>query len=381
MHEKLFSQIDALLPSTLDMLEDICNIESQTCDKAGVDAVCDYCVKFAEKHGFKTEIFPQSVSGNTALITMNPEATLPPITLSAHMDTVHPRGSFGSPATRRDSENMYAPGVMDCKGGIAASFLAMLALIGCGFDKRPIQLYLQSDEENSSATSNKETVKKMCEVAEGSVGFINLEGYVAPTAVLSRKGIIRYRFTVHGRAIHSARCAYGANAIAEAADKILSLEEMKDVGGLTCNCGVISGGTAVNTVAEKCTFLADIRFVNSEQLELAREKVIEIAKKTRIEGCYTELEEISFRPAMPLVERNVDFLEKINEIYEKCGLPLLSARDCVSGSDAAYITECGVPCVDCLGTEGGNIHSTREYARLTSLAESAKRIASVIYYI
>ena len=72
------------------------------------------------------------------------------------------------------------------------------------------------------------------------------------TAVLERKGILRYRFTIYGKALHSSRCAEVSNAVAEAAYKIIELEKMKDVGGLTCNCGVISGGTTANTVAEKC---------------------------------------------------------------------------------------------------------------------------------
>ena len=50
---------------------------------------------------------------------------------------------------------MYGPGVMDCKGGIVAAIMAMEALEKCGFTERPVQLLLQSDEENGSATSNK----------------------------------------------------------------------------------------------------------------------------------------------------------------------------------------------------------------------------------
>lgn len=381
MHEKLFCEIERLSARYLDFLEDICNIESPTNYKAGVDAVGDYCAAVALKRGWEVEVFEQSTSGDTILITANSSAVNPPIVLSAHMDTVHPLGTFGTPAVRRDSENMYGPGVMDCKGGIAAALLAMEALANCGFKSRPIKLYLQSDEENSSVTSGKETVRKMCEISSGAEGFINLEGHISDTAVLVRKGIIRYEFTVHGRAIHSARCAYGANAIAEAAHKILELEKMKDVEGLTCNCGVISGGDAPNSVAELCSFTADIRFVDEKQLEEARSVIKRISEENVINGCTSEVREISFRPAMYPCDRNYGFLKRINEIYQKTGLPILAPRVCVSGSDAAYITEAGVPCVDNLGTEGGNIHSVREFVRLGSLSEAAKRVASVIMYI
>ena len=376
---QIFQEIEKLYPKYLDFLEDICNIESPTSLKEGVDKVCEYCIAFAKEKGFKAEVFLQDISGNAALITMNEKAEGQPIVLSAHMDTVHPVGSFGYPAVRRDEEFMYGPGVMDCKGGIAAAFLAMEALSVSGFDKRPIKLFLQSDEENSSKTSKKETIRTMCESSKGALCFLNLEGHVKGTAVLTRKGIIRYKFIIRGKAIHSARCAYGANAIAEAAHKIIELEKMKDVEGITCNCGVINGGTAANTVAEHCEFFADIRFSTPEQLSNAKETVKRLAEKSFVEGCVTEIEEVSYRPAMPESEENTELLKKMNEIYEKCGLPTLDARFCVSGSDAAYITECKIPCVDSLGTEGGNIHSTREYARMLSLCESAKRVASVIF--
>ena len=375
----VLDRIDALSGEYLDVLERACLLESPTADKAAVDAVGSYFLALAKARGWQTEVYPQTKAGDMVCITTNPRTAAKPITLSGHLDTVHPIGSFGMPAVRRDEVKMYGPGVMDCKGGVVAAFLAMDALDQCGFDRRPIQLLLQTDEETGSSTSGKATIRYICEKAKDSVAFLNLEGYVAGTAVLIRKGILRYRFTVHGKALHSARCCDASNAIAEAASKILQLEEMKDPGGLTCNCGMISGGTAANTVAEKCEFYVDIRFLNEEQQKTAEETVMRIARQSRIAGCTCDVELISLRPAMPDNKRNRWLLQKMNESYRKNGLPELKARLCLSGSDAAYATEAGIPCVDCIGTEGGNIHSVDEFILLDSLAASAKRIASVIF--
>jgi len=71
----------------------------------------------------------------------------------------------------------------------------------------------------------------------------------------------------------------------------------------------------------------------------------------------------------------------MNEIYKSNNLPLLNGRSTPSGSDAAYITEIAVPCVDSIGVDGGKIHSVNEFARLKSLNESAKRLAAVAYCI
>lgn len=379
--DQLFEIIDGLEGAYLDVLEEVCNIESPTNFKQGVDKVGAYFIDIAKKHNWKVDICKQEISGDAVCITMNPDAKAKAICVSGHMDTVHPVGLFGNPAVKRDEKNMYGPGVMDCKGGIVAAVMAMEALEKCGFDSRPVHLLLQSDEENGSATSQKKTIEYMCKKAEGSAAFLNLEGIKGDTAVLQRKGILRYRFTVHGKSLHSSRCAEASNAIAEAAYKIIELEKMKDADGLTCNCGVISGGTTANTVADNCSFIADIRFATTEELEKARENVMKIAGKTTVEGCSCEAEEISFRPAMAYSNKNVELLEKMNEIYKENGLPVLKGRICLSGSDAAYITEYGIPCVDNLGTEGSNIHSVNEYIRLASLVEAAKRIGAFIYCV
>ncbi len=381
MSESVLKKIDELSGRYLDMLEDICNIESPTSDKNAVDAVGSYFVNIANAFGWKVERFEQPISGDVVCITMNSDAKEAPITVSGHIDTVHPVGAFGIPAVRRDSENMYGPGVMDCKGGVVAALMAMDALEKCGFKKRPVQLILQTDEETGSATSGKATIDYMCKRSVGSIAFLNLEGHKSGTAVLIRKGILRYRFTVRGKALHSSRCFDASNAITEAAYKIIELEKMKEPDGLTCNCGVINGGTVANSVAESCIFYADIRFADQKDMERAKAAVKKISETSNVPGCICEVEEISYRPAMPYSEKNNALLDKMNEIYRSCGLPTLKARSCLSGSDAAYITECGIPCVDCIGTEGSNIHSVDEYIRLESLAESAKRIAAVIYNI
>ncbi len=379
--ELLFGKIDELSAKYLDVLEDVCNIESPTNFKEGVDAVGNYFVDFAKKRGWKVEVFEQPVSGNVVCITLNPDAKGQPVSLSGHMDTVQPVGSFGTPAVHRDEKNMYGPGVMDCKGGIVAALLAMDALEKCGFKSRPVKLLLQSDEEVGSSLSGKATINYICKRAENSVAFLNLEGYVKDTLVLERKGILRYLFEVKGKAMHSSRCHEASNAVAEAAHKIIELEKLKNPDGITCNCGVINGGTTANTVAENCVFYVDIRFSTPEELSEVREYLKKVANTTYIEGCSCIAKEVSYRPAMPYSEKNYELLKIMNVIYAENGLPVLKARKNLSGSDAAYVTECGIPCVDSIGTEGFNIHSTNEYIELKSMAESAKRIAAVVYCI
>ncbi len=379
---QLTKEIDALNQKYISVWEDILSIESPTSDKLGVDMAGEYFINLAKKQGWKVEVFEQPVAGNVVCITMNPESNLEPVTFSGHIDTVHPKGMFGYPPVKKDSEKIYGPGAVDCKGGVVAGFLAMEALNNVGFTDRPVRMLLQTDEEIGSRISNKATINYMCEKAKDSIAFFNLEGHNNGDACIGRKGIITFEFTVHGQEAHSSACAVrGASAILDASHKIIELEKMKDDGGLTCNCGVIKGGTVKNTVPGKCTFTADVRYATKEQYDWVCDYAQKLANTVHVEGCRCELGIFSGRPAMERTEKNLRLFEKMNEIYLKCGMTPLKERNRNAGSDAAEITKAGIPCVECMGVKGGGMHCIEEFAYLSSLAESAKRLATVVLHI
>ena len=376
----LTDMVEQLKDEYLKVWVDICNIESPTRYKAGVDAVGNYLAALAEKKGWLVERFPQPVAGDVLCITMNPDAKKEPICFSGHMDTVHEIGLFGDPPVRIEGDRLYGPGAEDCKGGIAVGFLAMDALARCGFTDRPIRMLLQSDEEGGSSASGKATINYICERAKGSAAFFNLEGGAPDDACLVRKGIITFLLTVKGVAAHASNCAKkGANAIAEMAHKIIELEKLKDDDGLTCNCGVISGGSVPNTVPDVCQLKINIRFATQEQLEYAREYVQKIADTVYVPGCTCTVEQATFRVAMEYCDRNQKLLDHVNEILGEHGFPLKKMVRRKGGSDAADMTVSGTPCIDSLGVDGNFIHNPGEFGYIHTLSESAKKLAVVTY--
>lgn len=378
--KKLIDTVYELRDEYLKVWIDICNIESPTGYKAGVDAVGNYLAALSEKKGWLVERFPQPVAGDVLCITMNPDADKEPICFSGHMDTVHPVGLFGDPPVRIEGDKLYGPGAEDCKGGIVAGFLAMDALDRCGFTDRPVRMLLQSDEEGGSSVSGKATIKYICERAKGSVAFFNLEGGEADEACLVRKGIVTYLLTVKGVSAHASNCAKkGANAIAEMAHKIIELEKLKDDAGLTCNCGVINGGSVPNTVPDTCQMKINIRFATQEQLEWVREYVQKVADTVYVPGCTCTVEQATFRVAMEYNERNQKLLDRVNEILEANGMPKKNMVKRKGGSDAADVTVSGTPAIDSLGVDGDFIHNPGEFGYISSLAEAAKKLAVITY--
>ena len=374
----IIKKVDELTEKYIKVWEEVCNIESPTNFKKGVDRVGAYFAKMAEELGFEIEYSKQEVSGDVVCITMNSDSGLKPVVISGHIDTVHPVGLFGTPAVHRDKQKIYGPGVADCKGGVVAGFLAMQALHECGFKKRPIRLLLQTDEETGSKTSGGKTIGYICEKSKDAVVFLNLEKHSSGKATLSRKGILSYRFDIEGKEGHSAKCVTeGANAVVDAAYKIIELDKLKDDDGITCNCAMVSGGTVVNTIPGKCSFSVNFRYATQQQLLWIENFVCSLAATEHVPGCKCKAEKISARPAMEKKEKNINMLEKINRIFADNNIPALEARMRRGGSDASYITQCGIPCIDSLGAEGGAIHSPDEFAKIDSLADAAKRIVAI----
>ena len=375
---KLFEMVDSLAESYVSVWEEVCSIESPTHSKAGVDAVGSYFVSAARARGWQVEIHSEEVSGDVVCITLNPDASARPLCLSAHLDTVHPIGSFGTPAVRRDGDRIYGPGVTDCKGGAVAALLALDALDRCGFTERPVRLLLQSDEEVGSRLSAKDTIRYICERSRDAVAFLNLEGGTEGEVCVARKGIVSYRFDVHGIEAHASKCATeGASAIVEAAHKIIELEKLKDDDGITCSCGTISGGTVVNTVPGSCSFCVNIRFVSNDQLEWIDRYMREVADTVHVPGTTCDVSRYSYRVAMERTERNLALVDELNRIFAENGFGELKPVRRSGGSDAADVTEFGIPCIDSVGVCGGAIHSGKEYAHIPSLSDVAKRLAAI----
>ena len=382
MINDILEKLAELEETYLGVWEDVCNIESPTSHKAGVDEVGAYFVRMAQERGFEVEYDRQNVAGDVVCITMNPHIDAKPVVISGHIDTVHAVGKFGTPAVHKDEEKIYGPGVTDCKGGVVAGFFAMDALCKCGFDKRPMMLLLQTDEETSSKTSGGKTIQYICEKAKNAEIFLNLETHMSGKATLQRKGIVSYRFDVAGKEGHSSRCVTeGANAVVDAAKKIIELDKFKDDEGITCNCAIISGGTTVNTVPGQCSFSVNFRYASEKQFGEIEDFVQKLAAREDVPGCTCTVHTLSERPPMEQKEANIEALARVNKIFAENGLQQLEGRMLRGGSDASYITRCGIPCIDSFGTVGGGSHSVGEFAKIDSLIEAAKRIAVVAYFI
>ncbi|MBQ6183451.1 MAG: M20/M25/M40 family metallo-hydrolase [Clostridia bacterium] len=376
--KELFSQIDSLAGGYKEFLKEICSIESKSEDKEGVDAVCTAVCEKARALGFGVKRRRIENAGDVASITYENGGKLPPVCISAHMDTVFAKGEFGYPPVKEEDGRLKGPGVIDCKGGIAVGMLVLESLKRAGYSERPVKLILQSDEEVESVNSGMETIRFMLEESAGASAFFNCECREEGKLTTGRKGIIRLYLEVKGRAAHAGDYFEGRSAIREAAYKIIELEQKSVKDGITYNCGVIEGGTALNVVPDICRVYIDVRIRSTAEYDYAMSVLEEVASHVCVEGTVCRVVKISDRKPMERTEANVKLFEHINAVAQKYGFGEMKEFYSNGGSDAAYTTLAGIPTVDDIGPIGDNYHTKDEWCDISSIAGSAKLIAASI---
>lgn len=379
MKEKLFACVDARTEEHKQLLKDIVCLESYTPDKADVDAVGNYLREFAEKQGFHVKMIPFEKAGNGLLITWNEDAPLPAVCFTGHLDTVFPKGTFQEPLFREEDGKYYGPGVVDMKGGLVIGLLTMCALKDAGFRDRPIRFVMIGDEELSEGLSGDAGKDFIKDSVRGSAAAITLEGHTPGAVTVGRKGSIRYKVYIKGRATHAgAKYAEGISAIKEAAHKILAIEAPSDQEQITYNCGILNGGTAPNTVPGEAMFTLYNRYWQLSQRQEIRDHVEGIIAKSYIPGTSSTFDIVGERLPMDATEGNYALAAHIDAVSQKYGFGEIKPVKRSSGSDASYTTMAGVPSVCSMGPRGGRAHSTEEFMIADSLAEQAKLLSAVI---
>ena len=378
MLQSIFDHIDRLAEEYKTFLKEIVCIESGSYDKAGVDAVGEYIRSHADALGFETQVVPFEKSGNGLLVTMNSNASLPPVTFTGHMDTVFPKGTF-TPLWREEHGNFYGPGVADMKGGLAMGLLVMHALKDCGWQDRPIKFIFVPDEEVSEALSGDAGKAFIMDNARGSAAAITLEAGSNKRVTVGRKGSIRYKVNVTGKATHAGNnYAQGISAVKEAAQKVLEIEKASDPEQITYNCGIFRGGTSANTVPGETEFTLYNRYWKLEQRQEIQDHVEGIIAKSFIPGTTATFEITGERLPMDATEDNYALAAHVRTVAEKYGFGSPEPFQKSGGSDASYTTMAGVPSVCSMGPGGFRVHSVEEYMPADTLASRAKLLAAVV---
>ena len=377
--ENALHYLDQYHDEMLFLWETLVKMESPSADPAAIDLLASHLDTYCRALGMETEKLRPEGAGACLAAWTAPQA-LPPVLLLGHMDTVHPVGSFPGGPWRVEGDNVYGPGVHDCKGGLVIALYVIRALQHAGYDRRQLKLVTVSDEETGHSLSRMAAVDFLESHARGCGAAFTFEsGLPDGTLVTRRKGGGVIRLDVEGIASHCGTAPEkGASAIREAARKIVAIEDLTDFDHVTFNCGKISGGTSVNTIPASCGVDICIRFHSNQERDAAMEKVRAICDKVETPHTRCTLGPLMGFPAMEELPRTAELVKVYGDASEALGLGRPGTVGTAGCSDSAYTTSMGIPTLCAVGVLGEGQHSPHEHASISSLLSQAKRLTAAI---
>ena len=183
----------------------------------------------------------------------------PRLLFSGHLDTVPKAGTWASRTGAVEGGRMYGRGTTDMKAGCAAMLAAAeRGRAGSGGD---FGILFTTDEETHMRGAE-------AAVARGLLSETTFVVVGEPTSLrpnLGQKGILQLTLTTEGRSGHASMPWSGENAIARMGRLLAALRPFagttpRRAATMTASPDEITGGVAMNVIADRCTLSLDVRY-------------------------------------------------------------------------------------------------------------------------
>jgi len=297
------------------------------------------------------------------------------VLLVIHYDTVYGPDNPFNRVTVLPSGRWNGPGVVDAKGGIVVMLAALHALESSPLaHKIGWEVILNPDEEIGSPGS----AHLLDEAARRShLGLLFEPALPDGSLVGERKGSGNFTIVVRGKAAHAGRdFAAGRSAIVALSQIILEAAEKS--GGITLNCGQISGGGAVNIVPDLAIGRFNARITNKEEGERVIRLLGElVARASAMEGICATLHGSFSSPPKTLDARTLELFESARLCGRELGMEI-TWRSSGGTCDGNRLAAAGLPLIDTMGPVGGDLHSPTEYLVPESITQRAKLTAATL---
>lgn len=313
----------------------------------------------------------QQPLGQALVLRQRPTAPLQ-LFLCAHMDTVFAIDHHFQHVRQLDDEHITGPGVADLKGGIIVMLTALAAIEqSAAAESIGWTVLFNPDEEIGSPGS----APLFPELSQGHhVGLIYEPSFADGNLAGERKGSGNFSVVCRGVAAHAGREHHlGRNSICAMAKFIQAIDNLNGQRpGVTINVGNIEGGGATNVVPDTCVMKFNIRTEKTDDEAWFNQQVNSIIDViNQRDGIDISLHGHFGRTPKVMTPA----WQRLCNLLQECGhslqmkLDFIPTGGCCDGNNLAA---CGLPNIDTLGVQGGNIHSDKEYMRLASLSERAQ---------
>lgn len=304
------------------------------------------------------------------------------IALSGHVDVVPVDGQAWStdPFTLREANGrLYGRGSADMKGFVA-SCLAAVPRLKARALKRPVHLFITYDEETDMGGARR-LIEDLADSGRApAMCIVGEPSRMLP--ILAHKGRLALRVTARGLAGHSSEPGKGVNAIHAAAEAIayVAAEQRRfakegpfvegfDPPHTTPHVGTIGGGTILNIIPERASFVMEWRCVPGDdpvrEVERLRAHVaahIEPAMKAVDPATGFDFEVIDDIPGMAL-----DADHALASLTKR--LAQSNAAGKVSyGTEGGLYERAGIPTIVCGPGDIAQAHKPDEFIDIAQLA-------------
>ena len=358
---------------TNDMLGDVetlVRIESPSHHVEGINRIQDVTEGWFKPFG---TVQRHSSEFGDILHAQIPGESAQRVVLLAHMDTVHPLGSWKE-IWRIEGNKAFGPGAYDMKAGTVLALWALRAIRSTGLSPAwTVDLLLTPDEEIGSDAARPHIEK----LAQGARAVLVLESpFKNGDLKVARKGVGDYHVEVFGKAAHQGlEPENGRNAVVSAAHFIDQLMPLQDLSkGTTLGPNVIHGGTVSNVVADLATIEVDLRVWNIPEAERVEQAMRAIQP---LEGTRYEIHGSLNRPPMEPSDESMKLFGHAQQLAKELGFTVGAAR--VGGGSDGNFTSHLAPTLDGFGAPGAHSHQKDvEYIDIPSLAPRAALLAGML---
>ena len=319
----------------------------------------------------------QSITYEPALqVTVRPDAPIQLI-LTGHYDTVFPEDFHFQKPVRIDEDTINGPGTADMKAGLMVMLTALETLERSDNASNIGYSVLMSPDEEIGSPGSSAILAKLGK--RSHVGLTYEPALADGSMAGARKGSGNFSLVIKGRAAHAGREHHlGRNAIAAMAEFIGEIEALNGQrDGVTFNIAKIDGGGAFNIVPELAIGRFNVRMKETEDMVWIEQKLEALVTKLNLkDGIHAHLHGGFTRPPKPMAPANAQVFDWVKQAGNLLGQEIKwSPSGGVCEGNNLWASGC--PNVDTLGVRGGDIHSDREFMKISSLVERA-RLSSVI---
>lgn len=327
---------------------------------------------FTDKFGIYPEIYRHENTGNHLLFKIGDYDEQ--ILILGHFDTVWDENEI---EYKEDGNIIYGPGIIDMKGGLILSIWAVKALMDNNVPlNKNIVFLCNGDHEGIASPTSRPLIESEAKKSDAVIVPEASQGEKGNLKTF-RKGVLRYTIEFHGQSSHSGNNhEAGHSAILELAKKVSMLEGMTNYEkGITCNVGIVKGGSGVNMVPDYAELKLDIRVAENEDATNIDKLIREITPEDK--NITIKIDGGIKRPVLQRTEPNTMLWEIVKDSAKELQIEIDQAS-VGGGSDGSFASALDIPTIDGIGCVGGGPHAKNEHIKKDFVVERSALIATLI---